>query len=147
MNKNVIKECRVWLDAASPPFYFPLFHTHTNTHTFGLILWRLPALRDCLPAYQQRCTRRMTDDHLRHLSGSIVRAPYRSRPSPRPADRPHFALIVAASSPFWAGRRGLAPGAELSIASAHASLLSSPLEVGTLSFWFLEESETDGFSQ
>lgn len=36
----------------------------------------------------------MTDDHLRHLSGPIVRAPYHTGPSPRRVDSPILLTLL-----------------------------------------------------
>lgn len=89
-----------------PFFYFSLSHTQTHrdfSHTHTHMLWRLPALWECLPVYLPSSTQRMTDDHLRHLSRPIVHAPYRTGPSSQRVDSPHIAHIVAASSPFRMG--------------------------------------------
>lgn len=126
---------------------FSLAPTQAHSEVFFThMLWRLPALWEGLPFYLQLSTQRMTDDHLRHLSGAIVHAPYRTGPSSRRVDSSILLILLLPPHPFcgaagfffffiffWVGDgwwwKGGAP---------HAVLLSLPLETDTSPFGSLE---------
>lgn len=80
---------------------FSLAPTQAHSEVFFThMLWRLPALWECLPFYLQLSTQRMTDDHLRHLSGAIVHAPYRTGPSSRRVDSSILLILLLPPHPF-----------------------------------------------
>lgn len=64
------------------------------------------ALWECLPVYLGCSTQRMTDGHLRHLSGPIVRTPYRTGPSARRVGSLPALLILLHVFTLRDGRRG-----------------------------------------
>lgn len=80
---------------------FSLAPTQAHSEVFFThMLWRLPALWEGLPFYLQLSTQRMTDDHLRHLSGAIVHAPYRTGPSSRHVDSSILLILLLPPHPF-----------------------------------------------
>lgn len=80
---------------------FSLAPTQAHSEVFFThMLWRLPALWEGLPFYLQLSTQRMTDDHLRHLSGAIVHAPYRTGPSSRRVDSSILLILLLPPHPF-----------------------------------------------
>lgn len=101
----MVKERRIWTPTGSfslPPVFLFLLHRHCLSHTCQL----------CGNAFPSIYPGAMTDEHLRHLSGPIVRAAYRTAPSSRTRAVPRTAHIVAAPSAVRAGgvgRRGASP--------------------------------------
>lgn len=103
VNIHVIKDCHIW----------PLTGCDFSLPS----AWRL--FGNAFPVYLGRHTTGVTDGHLHHLSGPIVRTPYRTGPSARRvgALHPHC-------SHCWVGRGG--------VVSPHMALLSLRLDTQDL---------------
>lgn len=124
---------------------FSLAPTQAHSEVFFThMLWRLPALWECLPFYLQLSTQRMTDDHLRHLSGAIVHAPYRTGPSSQRVDSPILLILLLPPHPFcraagffiliffWGGRWVVVEGG-----CTTCGALIAPSGNRRITFWFL----------
>ena len=131
------RECaydwRVWLVLSPTP-------KHTDVFFFAHMLWRLPARRECLPFYLRRRTRRMTDDHPRHLSRAHCARSLSRRSQFSVCGRSHIPHIVVASSPDLAGR-WVFFFSEVGIWCATCGALIAPSGNRHLSFRFLFETQ------